>query len=167
MVMEVKKIIAQIKAKFAKIPDNQFGSDEKWTREINNIICQIGNDYGYKTCASHSNTSDFGEWMYDIIWIKYKYPKVAKGLLRVPLVAECEWGSKINIFEDFEKLLFCKADLKIFIFQAPNDSKKQTLFDELNKEVTEYENNTIDDRYLLICWVNGERCFKYYVINCE
>ena len=49
---------------------------------------------------------DYGEWLYDVTWLKYD---CNYRVIDVPLVAECEWGRLENIYDDFDKLLLARA----------------------------------------------------------
>ncbi len=54
-----------------------------------------------------------GEWLYDVTCLRYGDDEYLK---EVPLVVESEWGDEHEIFDDFEKLLLCRADLRLMIF---------------------------------------------------
>jgi len=87
----------------------------RWTKEIKERLCELGHKLGYKVCASNYNDKDWGEWLFDLVWLlsdKNGY------LTSVPLVMECEWDYRsTNIEDDFQKLILARAHHRIMIFQ--------------------------------------------------
>lgn len=64
-----------------------------------------------------------GEWLFDLCmleWNEHGY------LARMPLALECEWGNDDAILDDFQKLIVCRADLRVMIFGEANQTTPGT-----------------------------------------
>ena len=59
-----------------------------------------------------------GEWLYDFTCLEYKHNDDGGWLKGIPVVAECEWGNKDCIGDDFQKLLLARADVRVMIFNG-------------------------------------------------
>jgi len=124
-------------------------------------------DYGYCICSGgieEIKTNQFHasphEWLYDIFIIEQKlisddYPYFAKAVVAV----ECEWRGRWDIISDFHKLLCCKCDNKIMIFNADQD-KDNDLFDYMKNNIKLWKEKS--NTYLLARWV-GQK-FEYKII---
>ena len=64
---------------------------------------------------------DWPEWLYDVTWLKYEH-EGERLLIEAPSVAECEWGNKGDIDDDFEKLLLARAGIRLMIFNGFNQA---------------------------------------------
>ncbi len=103
-------------------------SDTVWTTAVKTKLCKIGRDrFGCKVCASGVDKADFGEWLYDVTWLEYEKNDRGKlvNLVDAPLVAECEWGNKGDIEDDFEKLLLARAGVRLMIFDGNYEARFQ------------------------------------------
>ncbi len=104
----------------------------KWTEEVNKAICEVGTKNGFDVCAKNCCGNHDGEWLYDMVWLKYKENFLSKSIM----VLECEWDiNEDGIFHDFDKLLIARADLRVMIFERPNEKLAKNVF--LNRDMTE------------------------------
>lgn len=141
------------------LQEKGINDNTSWTREIKNTFIELGKKYKLITCVGgKACESDWGEWLYDISWLKTKdidgYDVIEKMILAV----ESEWGIKDEeILEDFQKLLVCNAEMKVFIFQDRKDiinllKKTVEIFKESNGNflLAMYDNTQIEFKYTLI-----------------
>ena len=150
-------------------------STREWTRAVKTELCEIGSRFDYKVGASGVNNGGFGEWLYDVTWLKYecerdglKWPATA--LIKVPLVAECEWGVDENleyIIEDFEKLLLARADVRLMIFDGNQEPGSKETADRLARKIRLFDSTEEGDAWLLAAWEgsNQDWSFRYFTIK--
>lgn len=107
----------------------------------------------------------FGEWLYDLIWLKYdidyqnihlinerefirNYDQFA--LLDAPLVLESEWQDDGK--DDFEKLLQARSKYKIMVFNLEGRNQRERTFNNHIRKFTgliqKYQFSQSGDRYL-------------------
>ena len=135
-------------------------SDEVWTKEVKTKLCKIGRRLGYSAYAKKNEVDsryrDGGEWLYDVTWLEYKCngdPRRRFVLSTAPLVAECEWGNLGDIYDDFEKLLLARADVRLMIFdcnRAGGSSKE--IAQRLAGRVKAFKARLAEDAWLLVSW---------------
>lgn len=105
-----------------------------------------------------------GEWLYDICW--YKSSRGEGGnLIRLPLVAECEWAPDPEMDGDFQKLIQARADLRVWIFQAGSPQTVKQYFAACKQQVCDFAETLPGDRYLLagLDSENQQFLFEHYV----
>ena len=101
------------------------------------------------------------EWLYDVFCRSCDddgYPK------RNVLVAECERAGKGAVYDDFEKLLVARADVRIMLFNGNHWSEGER-FEEFAKYVERCEHTVAGDIYLLVARVSNPERFQYYRID--
>lgn len=109
--------------------------DGVWTHEVKKILVNMApKTNGIEVCASGAG-ANWGEWLCDVTWLQYSGERFQRPLLKMLLAAESEWGDEGDILDDFEKLLVCRADVRVMIF---DDSKKV----DLDKMITDLKTNT-------------------------
>lgn len=88
-----------------------------WTHRVKEALVRLGRYHAaeYKTCASGVSRAcgnTWGEWLYDVVWLE-----TGPGfwVQHVPLVAEIEWGTRWQVWEDFQKLPIAQADVRVLI----------------------------------------------------
>lgn len=89
-----------------------------WNRRVEESLVRLGIMAGYKTCASgvpRASGNTWGEWLYDVTWLE---TEPSFWVRRVPLVAEIEWGTRWEVWEDFQKLPIVQADVRVLICDA-------------------------------------------------
>jgi len=105
-----------------------------------------------------------GEWLYDICW--YESSRGEGGnLIRLALVAECEWSPDPEMDGDFQKLIQARADLRVWIFQASSHQAVKQYFAACKQQVCDFEGTLTGDRYLLagLDSANQQFLFEHYV----
>ncbi len=89
--------------------------------------------------------ADFGEWLFDMIWLKYDQQQRMEG---VYLVAESEWGSKEDVLDDFQKLLVARATVRVMVYDAHNAGDMTECF----REHIGAFHGSADDTYVVIAY---------------
>ena len=87
-------------------------------------------------------------------------------LVDAPLVAECEWGNKGDIEDDFEKLLLARTGVRLMIFDhnwAGVGSKE--IVEQLARMVREFNGSRAEDAWLLADWEQEDWSFRYFMID--
>ena len=95
----------------------------EWTASIKNALADLANEKGVLQCPNQlSGQWQFStEWMLDVIWIAAKRNddgtfdwRDNRGLV---LACESEWlTGEYHVLEDFLKLTFVQAELRLFIY---------------------------------------------------
>ena len=152
---------------------NKGEGPEVWNKEVKTKLCEIGRGrFGYSVYARRNEVDeayrDNGEWLYDVTWLEYE--KNARGelvnLVDAPLVAECEWGNKGDIEDDFEKLLLARTGVRLMIFDhnwAGVGSKE--IVEQLARMVREFNGSRAEDAWLLADWEQEDWSFRYFMID--
>ena len=84
-------------------------------------LCRTGKEFGFHVGANPGFVSEhernWGEWLCDVTWLaEYR---------RLPLAAECEWiDSWRSVEEDFRKLIFTRADVRLMIFNGTSRAEE-------------------------------------------
>jgi hypothetical protein len=163
----VTAIVAQVEALLSRdIPDRaKLGawSDRQWTDGIHAGLSDIGHGYGFRVFATQSRcaTADGPEWLYDHQW---QIVSDNAALIRLPLIAEIEWGFGAatmfeRIKEDFLKLVQARADLRVMVFQGR--AVEQTT-SRLIEFAESFEGTQVADRYLFAGW-----CWDTHTMRCR
>ena len=146
-----------------------------WTTVVKTELCKIGRDrFGCKVCASGVDKADFGEWLYDVTWLEYEKNDRGKlvNLVDAPLVAECEWGNKGDIEDDFEKLLLARAGVRLMIFDGNYQPGSKEIAERLAGGGREFNGSRAEDAWLLAAWEKIDSAtpndwwrFRYFTIE--
>jgi hypothetical protein len=141
----------------------QWKGNTFWTSKIKERICDLGKNLGYKiqTNKKSATNADWGEWLFDLTWLDYSEGMV----LEVPLALECEWSQNIDeIDADFQKLIICRADHRVMIFQQANLSKIKDIIESFKKQISNFRRTETSDRYLFVGfhWDEGKFFFEAY-----
>ncbi|MCY4560655.1 MAG: hypothetical protein OXF79_30685 [Chloroflexi bacterium] len=101
------------------------------------------------------------EWLYDVACLQYADEEFPFPLARGYMAAECEWGREQSVFDDFQKLLVARADVRIMVFDGTciGDDK----FVVMESLIQGYRHTQTGDSYLLAAWSGNE--FEYHVIR--
>ena len=121
-IIDTSKVILNRTA--AELAGKGYG-DFHWTKQIKKSFIKLGKSQGYYTCTHGlaPGESDWGEWLYDITWIKYgKSGKFFNpyDFHEVILTLESEWGDVGSVRDDYQKLVQAKSRFKVMIWQADN-----------------------------------------------
>ncbi len=144
------------------------------TIEVKKILLNIAKNLsqsakkGYKYCLCANklekiDTDQFEvdprEWLYDVLIIKQKIIADFYYFAKAIIAVECEWGNREAVIFDFQKLLCCRCDNKIMIFDK-NQDKNDDLFGYMEKNIKIWKEKP--NTYLLARWV-GQK-FDYKII---
>ena len=140
-----------------------------WTREVKTALCRWGVEQGFHAYA-HSVKDRFRdlpkkkrpryEWLFDVVCLTYR----GRYLDRVALVAECEWGGEDEIYDDFEKLLVARAEIRLMVFDADQLSKGNK-FRKFEKYVKRFKRTRREDTYILAAYSEELGGFEYRQIK--
>ena len=175
------------------VPKPRSDSDAEWTSAVLTKLCRIGRKFGCKVGAEKSKVAkdqrDFGEWLYDVTWLRYDNDYHDKHLIEVPLVTECEWASKGTprekfsaVKEDFHKLLLARASVRLMVYpyyacdgdingkepgdQTRRENAARNVAERLAESVREFRYRQEDDAWLLVGGVwNKDDWFRYFTIR--
>ena len=123
-------------------------SDTEWTKQIKSRLCDRGKNKGYFVYASSADGKDGGEWLYDLTWLNYSEDGL---LINVELALESEWSIK-GIDDDFQKLLLCRAEMRMLVFQAKSISEAKEKISNLKRQIARFTKSLKGDIYLFSCW---------------
>jgi hypothetical protein len=128
-----------------------------WTKEIKKALLTLGREHGYTICTSGVK-ADWGEWLYDMCWLKHKGDRVYDIPVSVPFIMESEWNTNPEeVIVDFQKLLICKAKTKLLIFQDNED-----LIPYLKRAIKQWDDP--EGTYLLARYKNESGEFQFTVV---
>ena len=170
----VRKIVAEFRKLEEEIlqrkPAQRPQRSGPWTKEILTTLCKLGKKLGYKPWAvgQHPNRvpDEYGngyEKLYDASWWELDD---SNQLISVPMVAESEWGDLEKIEEDFQKLLFARAKVRVMVYYAKGLQRARCNWDQKYKdrlcELVGAFNGKQKDTYLLVAYFDDdERGFKF------
>ena len=157
----VKKICVESWQALTQVSDCLAGlgvRDTVWTHAVKSELCAAGLDLGYYVCTSGVAQADHGEWLFDQVWMNWT--PTPRQLERIGLVVECEWSrTQAEIFDDFEKLLVARADVRLMIFQAPTAEEVADLFARLRTATQGFSQHQSGDYYMLAGYDRQARQF--------
>lgn len=158
------------------------------TEFVKRILVDLGHDNNFKVYANgfkpekveeiskhkvFKNEKKFvnKEWLFDVHW----YTDV-KDKTYIPkkfiLACECEWAkgkkpsskqSLIDIGYDFQKLLFCNADERLFITRLSKICFLLELAEYLKNAIQLYENLPKRSRFTIVCFCLEDK--NIYILN--
>ena len=148
------------------------------TEAIKARLCRIGRQppFDCRVCAAlPRGDRTYGEWLYDVVWLKYHEERDDHPICCVPLVAECEWGTYAHIKEDFQKLLLARATVRVMIYRDamwhPEHGWKRAKWTakRLAQHVRQFNPSSADDTWLLAAWRRTNKAprfaFNYFSIR--
>jgi hypothetical protein len=147
-----------IKERLQRIHDERSGdllSTTDWTFYVKEAVGELA-DSG---STPYSTAQPSGEWLYDLTILKQK---PGGALLRCVLALESEWGTASQVSDDFQKLILCRADYRVIVFEARHPVTPEQQVEDLIVEAEEYEGSFTGDRYLFAAWVRGAAGFTFY-----
>ncbi len=128
-------------------PDNR----PLWTRALNVAVMNVGDEMGYVVRVRPSTTAVTSGWLWDMTWLEFQ----GDALIDIPLAMESEWDTTPSEIQyDFQKLLVCKARLRVMICETSSAISEQ-IFDRLIREIQGFRATQPNDRYLLACYCYG------------
>ena len=97
-----------------------------WTREVKRVLVELGVARRYQTCAAgvpQGIGNTWGEWLYDVVWLKTSPGAEFFTLDEVGLVAEIEWGSRWEAWEDYQKLHMASQNVCVRLLICTGDQQ--------------------------------------------
>lgn len=158
------------------------------TKFVKRVLVDLGHYYNFKVYANGFKPDEVAEiskhkvfkngkkfvnkeWLFDVHW----YTDV-KDKIYIPqkfiLACECEWAkgkkpsfnqSLIDIGYDFQKLLFCNADERLFITRLSKICFLVELAKYLNNAIQLYDNLPKKSRFTIICFCLEDK--NIYILN--
>ena len=143
--------------------DPNYENGNFGTPAVLTALCQVCKAH-YPASYLYSRTTGgvptLGEWLYDFVCLTYDDELYLKN---IPLVAECEWGDKRKIWDDFQKLLLVRTDIRVMVFGRYAFRQNEDPFEELAKYICKCDRTQAGDTYLLAAWTNDN--FQYRRID--
>lgn len=113
------------------------------------------------------------EWLYDLIWYKYKEGK-HYALTEIILAMESEWGGKRKgaddendpygeVKYDFQKLLVCNSPLKLMVFKTHGNNIDTNKLLEYFQERINESVNTRPNEIFIIAYYYYDRKIREYM----
>lgn len=146
-----------------------IGAERPWQVTepvVKTKLCEIGQVFGFHVCAKSVERANCGEWLYDVTWLKYD----GCTLIDAPLAAECEWGERKHVYDDFQKLLTSRARVVLMIFDGDKCGSKETA-NWLAEKIEKFNGSRTDeDAWLLAAWERNKNerkgwSFKFFRIR--
>ena len=142
----------------------QMAPRELGTEAVKKALCEackaINSNFYVYASGLERPPADGGEWLFDVTCLNYDSDGY---LVRVPLVAESEWGTENQIYEDFEKLLLARADVRIMVFDGTRTPGYRAIFATFARYIARCERSEEGDTWLFAAWT-PER-FVFHRIN--
>lgn len=152
----MEKEIIETLNQIASDSESNNWSTKDWSFKIKSQIAKIGKHQGFEVYASQAENVNGGEWLYDLVWLSYKGTK----LINVNLLLESEW-TPTDMYDDFQKLLLGKSELKAMIFYVSNVLNFKENIDKMKDEIRSFKYSSSGDRYLLSAYVNETEEFLH------
>ncbi|MYA28459.1 MAG: hypothetical protein F4090_02745 [Nitrospira sp. SB0672_bin_25] len=159
-----------------RLNEIEASSTPEWTMKVKLLLTKLGNEKGYEVavtgegCTWGAKGGKGSEWMCDVIWADLSKDKSLGELLRsIPLAAECEWGNKQNVWDDFQKLLVIRADIRVLIFECNSRRAASRLVEEFKQQIEVFKSSQKGDKYLFASYVEKESppfFVEKYVYSC-
>lgn len=130
-------------------------SDTEWTRRVKQLLTELGKDKSYEVavtgegCTWGAKGGKGSEWMCDVVWADLNEDELIRS---IPLAAECEWGTKQDVWDDFQKLLIIRAAVRVMIFH--NASSR--LVEEFKQQIKCFVSSQEGDKYLFASYVHSK-----------
>ena len=138
-----------------------------WTAAIKTELCSLGGEFDFWVYASGCEVADGGEYLYDVTWLDYE----GDLLTSAALVVECEWKNLDHIDEDFQKLLFPRADIRLMIFDGSTyQPYTHDIMEHLAKQIRHFQHSSDSDSWLFAAWESDEESargwrFRWYTVR--
>ncbi len=166
-------IVEELKAALDQVPPKlpKEWRCAPWTLAVKEELCRWGLVHGLYVYA-HSVEKRFRqtwpkdkrpryEWLFDVTCLAYTDEDY---LDQVALVAECEWGCEREIYDDFEKLLVARADVRVMVFDG-GEIDGADKFSEFEEYIRRFTLTGPDDLYLLAAYCEDLNRFEYRVLR--
>jgi hypothetical protein len=144
-----------------KIASESKLSWDSGDRPIKNLLYKIGCKYGRALCHPKGlpDGANSWEWMLDLVWMDKT---------SMLLAVESEFSNKPHRMEhrldDFEKLMFMKAPLKLFIYATRNTTEGEDVRRKLAEYLRDFSQHLEGEEYLLMDVTKGHANFFLYQV---
>ena len=129
----------------------EWKSNKQWTRAVKNAVGRVVRGPGRRVWAAQSEFRAGGEWLLDLCC--FKESKDHRLIFKMLLAMESEWNPKAD-WEDFQKLVVTRADLRLFVTWDKKSEKWNARKAKLIEIVERFEGTRKGDRYLFCCWID-------------
>lgn len=161
MVNQVCTIEQEIIASLNTYAKNVYGissTNKSWTKDIKEILIQLGKGRKYKVCTGSCESADSGEWLYDLMWYQ---EDTQSRITDIPLIVESEWDRRFDwIKADFKKLIQGKAAHRLMICQAYQESIP-TISKILIEQIESFKYSSTGDRFLIALYNSCKHEFEF------
>ena len=119
--------------------------------ETLSAMCRVYREAGFQCHATGGNEYAALGWLYDAVCLRYRGEGDDRYLDRVGLVAECEYGRESCVWDDFEKLLIARSDLRVMVFNGQLVPWCKT-FRAFRNSIAACAHSLPGDAWLLAAW---------------
>ena len=178
------RIMHAIRDGLRQVEQPQPDTNAKWNRAVLSKLWEIGHQFSCGVGARGGRFgADWGEWVYDVTWIRCNEERHHDHLVDVPLVAEVEWSGRFsNVKDDFHKLLLARAGVRLMIYPyyalgglihgkepKDHDARKKAarkVAEQLAKSVNAFKCRQENDAWLLVGGVwHADDWFRSFTIR--
>ena len=150
--LSIYKMRTEIVTALNQIPVHLVGAEASANIRrvaIKDALVKLGHKIGFRVAASEINNADEGEWLYDVSW-----KAIENGRLRsLPAVFEIELGrDPTDTAKDFGKMLPCKADLCVMVYDAVLESRVVSIRNALKDRIKAFDHPPA--HAFLLIWLN-------------
>jgi len=110
-----------------------------WTVAVKRILKKLADRKAYIVYPKP-------EWLLDVVWLHRKTGAIH-------LAVESEWGNKVEVLDDFQKLLCVKSPLKIMIYYAYHGS----LVADFEEYMRSFDQHLEGENYVLLEFAPGSQ----------
>lgn len=109
----------------------KFEKLREWTRDVKKRLHDLGQEQGFLVYPELVDKRFKHQWLFDLVWVEAKYDSKTKAFdwqatRGLKLACESEWGTgEVRILEDFLKLTFVVADIRLFVYENPERLRTQ------------------------------------------
>ena len=151
---ELTTLINVLKGRLQRVHEETAwaSSNPTWTRQIKIALADLVSDKRVPSAPTGCKRSAWAsgacnareEWLYDLCWLDYR----DGFLVEMPLAVESEWGTPEDIFDDFQKLVQSRAEVRLMIYNGEYEGQRE-LERSLSRQISEFAHSNPNDRYLL------------------
>lgn len=150
----------------------RFNSKERstWTLAIQQLFKELAARYGFEYYPNENH----GEWLFDHIWCEMATEtRMAENVSRTTsliLAMECEWTTTLgHIAEDFDKLLVCNAQIRVFICGSNERCPFQSIVSYCEDALNQFKGLAMGAEVLLCIMpeTDGEDIVFRHLINSD
>lgn len=150
----IQRIIEELDRYYALAQGNEWNIQAARTAGVYNALARAGRHFEYEIYAKIKEhllpetlrhdylKPKYGGWLFDVSMAEVN--KDNSWLMT--LVAECEWGVRNSIKEDFEKLIIARSKLRIIVYRVDRGVTHEDFY----AWIKQHKNNENGDAYFLV-----------------